>query len=192
MAIMAPNGAAAVATNAVPRPAVYASTPMAAGPNTLPTATPMSVAVKPSDPCSGKGPPTSGHLRKAPNGDGGHPIDARINRIIAMVRAKGWHPLRVLKRQFGRLKTGYLGLVKNRAQLVMLFAPGNQFLMRRRLMALEQVCPKSGIRPLQRAQKGRNSRRVPSPARQGAQGTISAQVNALIRRFLSSRIPSQS
>ena len=59
----------------------------------------------------------------------------RANRIIAMVRAKVEHPFRVLKRQFGHVKTRYRGLTKNRAQIFTLFALGNLFLMRRRLMA---------------------------------------------------------
>ena len=58
-----------------------------------------------------------------------------INRIIAVVRAKVEHPFRVLKRQFGHVKTRYRGLAKNRAQLFTLFALGNLFLVRRRLLA---------------------------------------------------------
>jgi IS5 family transposase len=41
----------------------------------------------------------------------------------------------VIKRQFGYLKTGYRGLTKNRAQLFTLFALGNLFLVRRRLLS---------------------------------------------------------
>ncbi|RBI68396.1 IS5 family transposase [Roseovarius sp. TE539] len=76
-----------------------------------------------------------GVMRKAPKGSDLHPIDARINRIIAMVRARVEHPFRVMKRQFGYLKTRYRGLSKNRAQLFTLFALGNLFLVRRKLMA---------------------------------------------------------
>ena len=76
-----------------------------------------------------------GVMRKAPKGSDLHPIDARINRIIAMVRAKVEHPFRVIKRQFGHVKTRYRGLAKNRTQLFTLFALGNLFLVRRRLMA---------------------------------------------------------
>jgi IS5 family transposase len=64
-----------------------------------------------------------------------HPEDEKINRIIAMVRARVEHPFRVLKRQFGYMKTRYRGLAKNRAQLFTLFALGNLFLVRRRLLA---------------------------------------------------------
>ena len=73
-------------------------------------------------------------MRKAPKGGALHPIDEDINRIIAKVRARVEHPFRVLKRQFGYLKTRYRGLAKNRAQLFTLFALGNLFLVRRRLM----------------------------------------------------------
>ena len=61
--------------------------------------------------------------------------DEEINRIIAQVRAKVEHPFRVIKRPFGHLKTRYRGLAKNRAHLFTLFALGNLFLVRRRLMA---------------------------------------------------------
>ena len=76
-----------------------------------------------------------GVMRKAPKGGALHPIDEDINRIIAMVRARVEHPFRVLKRQFGYLKTRYRGLAKNRAQLFTLFALGNLFLVRRKLLA---------------------------------------------------------
>src|SRR6056297_1873111 len=76
-----------------------------------------------------------GVMRKAPKGGALHPIDEDINRIIAKVRARVEHPFRVLKRQFGYLKTRYRGLTKNRAQLFTLFALGNLFLVRRKLMA---------------------------------------------------------
>ena len=52
-----------------------------------------------------------------------------------MVRAKVEHPFRVLKRQFGYTRTRYRGLAKNRAHLFTLFALGNLFLIRRKLLA---------------------------------------------------------
>jgi len=76
-----------------------------------------------------------GVMRKAPKGGAMHPIDEDINRIIAMERARVEHPFRVIKRQFGCLKTRYRGLAKNRAQLFTLFALGNLFPVRRRLLA---------------------------------------------------------
>jgi IS5 family transposase len=76
-----------------------------------------------------------GVMRKAPKGGKLHPEDEKINRIIAMVRARVEHPFRILKRQFGYVTTRYRGLSKNRAQLFTLFALGNLFLVRRRLLA---------------------------------------------------------
>jgi IS5 family transposase len=40
-----------------------------------------------------------------------------------------------IERQFDHVKTHYRGIPKNRAQLFTLFALGNLFLVRRRLMA---------------------------------------------------------
>ncbi len=74
-------------------------------------------------------------MRKAPKGGKLHPIDERINRIIASLRAKVEHPFRVMKCQFGYRKTRYRGLAKNEAQLFSLFGLGNLFLVRRRSMA---------------------------------------------------------
>ena len=74
-------------------------------------------------------------MRKAPKGGDLHPLDEQANRIIAMVRARVEHPFRVIKRQFGHVKTRYRGLAKNHAQHFTLFALGNLFLVRRRLMA---------------------------------------------------------
>ena len=76
-----------------------------------------------------------GVMRKAPKGGRLHPIDERINRIIASLRARVEHPFRVMKCQFGYRKTRYRGLAKNEAQLFSLFGLGNLFLVRRRLMA---------------------------------------------------------
>ena len=52
-----------------------------------------------------------------------------------MIRAKVEHPFRVIKRRFRCAKTRYRGLGRNRAQLFTLFAPGNLFLVRRKLLA---------------------------------------------------------
>jgi len=75
-----------------------------------------------------------GVMRKAPRGGKLDKIDEATNRVIAMVRAKAEHPFRVLKRQFGHVKTRYRGLAKNRAQLFTLFALGNLFLVRKSLL----------------------------------------------------------
>jgi IS5 family transposase len=74
-------------------------------------------------------------MRKAPKGGKLHPIEETTNRIFAKVRAKVEHPFRVIKCQFGHVKTRYRGLAKNRAQLFTLFALGNLFLVRRKLMS---------------------------------------------------------
>lgn len=69
-------------------------------------------------------------LRKAPKGGKLYPLDEQANRL----RAKVEHPFRVIKRQFGYVKTRYRGLGKTRAQFFTQFALGNLFLVRRRLM----------------------------------------------------------
>jgi len=76
-----------------------------------------------------------GVMRKAPKGGDLDPLDVQINRIIAKVRAKVEHPFRILKCQFGHVKTRYRGLAKNRAHLFTLFALGNLFMMRGKLAA---------------------------------------------------------
>jgi len=76
-----------------------------------------------------------GVMRRASKGGTLDPLDEQINRIIAKVPAKVEHPFRILKRQFGHVKTRYRGLTKNRAHLFTLFALGNLFLVRRKLTA---------------------------------------------------------
>lgn len=61
-------------------------------------------------------------------------IAKQLERAKASVRAKVEHPFRVLKRQFGCTKVRYRGLAKNTAQIVALFALGNLWMARRRLM----------------------------------------------------------
>ncbi len=51
-----------------------------------------------------------------------------------IVRAKVEHPFRVIKRQFGYVKTRYRGLAKNTAQLITLFALSNLWMVRRSLL----------------------------------------------------------
>jgi hypothetical protein len=46
-----------------------------------------------------------GVMRKAPKGGRLDPIEEDINRLIARVRARVEHPFRVIKRQFGYLKS---------------------------------------------------------------------------------------
>lgn len=62
------------------------------------------------------------------------PVDAiydEIERLKAGIRAKVEHPFRILKRQFGYVKTRYRGLAKNTAQIITLFALGNLWMMRK-------------------------------------------------------------
>lgn len=49
----------------------------------------------------------------------------KIEKAKAQVRAKVEHPFRVIKRQFGYVKTCFRGAVKNTAQLTTLFALSN-------------------------------------------------------------------
>ncbi|MES8287107.1 IS5 family transposase, partial [Cutibacterium acnes] len=64
----------------------------------------------------------------------GQVMDA-LERTKARIRAKGEHPFRVLKCQFGYRKTQYRGLAKNGAQLNVLFALVNLWLARKALLA---------------------------------------------------------
>uniref|UniRef100_UPI001E4F7B85 transposase n=1 Tax=Klebsiella michiganensis TaxID=1134687 RepID=UPI001E4F7B85 len=47
--------------------------------------------------------------------------------IKAPTRARGEHPFRIIKRQFGFVKARYKGLLKNDNQLAMLFTLANLF-----------------------------------------------------------------
>lgn len=76
-----------------------------------------------------------GVMREAPKGGKLHRMEKATNRIIAKVRARVEHPFQVIKRQFGQVKTLYRGLGKNRAQHFTMFALGNLFLVRRKLMS---------------------------------------------------------
>ena len=64
-------------------------------------------------------------------------IDA-LETVKARIRAKVEHPFRVIKRQFGYLKTRYRGLSKNTAQITTLFALSNVWMARRALLAVAQ------------------------------------------------------
>ena len=61
-------------------------------------------------------------------------VKRKIERAKAQVRAKVEHPFRVIKRQFGYVKTRFRGLAKNTAQLVTLFALSNLWMARRYLL----------------------------------------------------------
>lgn len=51
------------------------------------------------------------------------------------MRAKLEHPFRVVKLQFGYVKTRFRGLTKNTAQLVTRFALSNLWMVRRHLLS---------------------------------------------------------
>jgi len=58
----------------------------------------------------------------------------KIEKAKAQVRAKVEHPFRVIKRQFGYVRTRFRGLAKNTAQLVTLFALSNLWMARKHLL----------------------------------------------------------
>ena len=74
--------------------------------------------------------------------DRGKPVDVLIElheKTKASIRAKVEHPFRVLKQQFGYVKVRYRGLKKNTAQIVTLFALGNLWVARHKLLVMGQV-----------------------------------------------------
>lgn len=62
-----------------------------------------------------------------------------IERVKAQTRAKVEHPFRVIKRQFGHVKTRFRGLVKNTAHLTTLFALSNLWMVRKKLMGMGEL-----------------------------------------------------
>ena len=58
-----------------------------------------------------------------------------VETAKAHIRAKGEHPFRVIKQQFGFQKTRLRGMVKNRCKVNVLAALTNLFLARRQLLA---------------------------------------------------------
>lgn len=72
--------------------------------------------------------------------DKSDPLDQltdQVEKAKASVRAKVEHPFRVIKRQFGYVKTRYRGLKKNTAQLVTLFALSNLWMVRTKLQGAQ-------------------------------------------------------
>jgi len=59
----------------------------------------------------------------------------QLEEVKAKIRAKVQHPLRVIKRQFGDVKSRCWGLMKNAAQVATLFALANLYRVRHRLLA---------------------------------------------------------
>ena len=64
-------------------------------------------------------------------------IDA-AEKLKAGVRAKVEHPFRVIKRQFGHVKVRYRGLKKNTQQLMTLFALSNLWMVRSKLIGMQE------------------------------------------------------
>ncbi len=62
----------------------------------------------------------------------------RVEEIKASIRAKAEHPFRLIKQQLGHAKVRYRGLARNTARLTMLFALGNPWAARKRIMALQR------------------------------------------------------
>lgn len=72
----------------------------------------------------------------------GHPLTAAQkarNTTKSRVRAKGEHPILVIKRLFGFVKTRYRGLLKNAHRLFVTCALANLFMVRRQLMRLQRA-----------------------------------------------------
>jgi IS5 family transposase len=73
--------------------------------------------------------------RALPDTPGGKLQDL-VETAKAHIRAKGEHPFRVIKQQFGFQKTRLRGMVKNRCKVNVLAALTNLFLARRQLIAI--------------------------------------------------------
>ena len=56
----------------------------------------------------------------------------QLEQVKARIRAKVEHPFRVIKQQFGYVKTRYRGLAKNTQQILVLFALSNLWMVRKR------------------------------------------------------------
>ncbi len=66
-----------------------------------------------------------------------HQLLEKAEELKASIRAKVEHPFRVVKQQFGYVKVRYRGLAKNTARLMMLFALGNLWMVRRKLLGTQ-------------------------------------------------------
>ena len=74
-----------------------------------------------------------GRLKAMPEGKEKDRLQA-IETAKARIRARVEHPFRVVKRQFGFAKARFRGLTKNTAQLMMLFALSNLWMVRKQLL----------------------------------------------------------
>jgi len=73
---------------------------------------------------------------KRPRGGELDPEQAKINRLLARLRARVEHLLRVLKCPFGYRKVRHRGIRKNAAAITTQFALANLYLVRRQLLAM--------------------------------------------------------
>jgi len=71
--------------------------------------------------------------RALPNTPDGR-LDDLVETAKAHIRAKGEHPFRVIKQQFGFQKTRLRGMLKNHCKVNVLAALSNPFIARRRLL----------------------------------------------------------
>lgn len=62
-------------------------------------------------------------------------LQEEVERLTTQLRARSEHAFRVVKRQFGYAKVRYRGLAKNTAQLNMLFALANTWMVRGKLIS---------------------------------------------------------
>lgn len=63
-----------------------------------------------------------------------------INQVRSKARARGEHAFHVVKRLWGFAKVRYRGLAKNTARLFTAFALANLYLLRRRLLPVQETC----------------------------------------------------
>lgn len=68
-------------------------------------------------------------------------LERRLNRLRSATRARGEHAFHVVKRLWGFTKVRYRGLAKNTARLFAAFALANLYLLRRRLITPQGMCP---------------------------------------------------
>ncbi len=64
----------------------------------------------------------------------------RLNRLRSATRARGEHAFHVIKNLWGFTKVRYRGLAKNTARLFTMFALANLYMVRRRLLPLQETC----------------------------------------------------
>ncbi len=68
-----------------------------------------------------------GKLRKLKQHPRKNKLTIHIEYLKAIIRARVEHPFRIIKCQFGFVKTRYKGLMKNDNQMAMLFTLANLF-----------------------------------------------------------------